>query len=285
MEYVEAEGQSIDEAIERALQQLGVERARAEIEIVENATRGIFGIGGRKAKVRASLRTPLNLDPETPPRPAPPPSPPQQPAPTEKIRPATQAAPPAPSKSAPRAPSSRRPTSGDSASLKTAAPQAMDEKTIEQARKTLEEVVRLMGAEGSVEVRQDDEGPRLLINGDTSGVLIGRRGQTLDALEYFINRTLSREEDAGVHLAVDSQDYRARRRTALIDLAQRLGERARKRGKTVTLNPMSPRDRRIVHLALQGDPSLTTRSSGKGYFRKLLIIPGGERRSSRGRGS
>jgi spoIIIJ-associated protein len=161
----------------------------------------------------------------------------------------------------------------------------LDGAALDQARKTLEEVVRLIGAEGSVEIVQDEEGPRLLILGDTSGVLIGRRGQTLDALEYFINRTLSREEEGGVHLAVDSQDYRARRRTALVDLAKRLGERARQRGKTVTLNPMSPRDRRVVHLALQADPSLTTRSSGKGYFRKLLIIPSGARRGGRARAS
>jgi spoIIIJ-associated protein len=161
----------------------------------------------------------------------------------------------------------------------------IDPKALDQAKKTLAEVVGLIGAEGSVEIAHDAEGPRLLIAGDTSGVLIGRRGQTLDALEYFINRTLSREEEGGVHLVVDSQDYRARRRESLIDLARRLGERARQRGKTVTLNPMSPRDRRIVHLALQDDPSLTTRSSGKGYFRKLLIIPSGERRGGRARAS
>lgn len=281
MRYVEAEGQSIDDAIERALRELGVGRDRVEIEIVENATRGIFGIGGRKAKVRATLRTPLNLEPEAPETPTSRPTP-REPVSERDNRPAdvqtaarTEQRAPAPKENPPEGRSTPRP----------AAAPAMDGNALEQAKKTLEEVVRLIGAEGQVEIVHDRDGPRLLIAGDTSGVLIGRRGQTLDALEYFINRTVSREEDGGVHLVVDSQDYRARRRNALIDLARRLGERARRRGKTVTLNPMSPRDRRIVHLALQDDPSLTTRSSGKGYFRKLLIIPNGERRGGRARAS
>lgn len=275
MEYVEAEGQSIDDAIERALRELGVARDRVEIEIVENATRGIFGIGGRKAKVRATLRTPLNLEPDKSESPAP-----QRPVSAGGERPAVEQPPVRPAQSAP-APQLRA-SEKRSGAKQTAAPR-MDGDALQQAKETLEEVVRLIGAEGHVEIAHDSDGPRLVIAGDESGVLIGRRGQTLDALEYFINRILSREEDGGVHLVVDSQDYRARRRDALIDLARRLGERARRRGKTVTLNPMSPRDRRIVHLALQGDPSLTTRSSGKGYFRKLLIIPNGEPRGGRAR--
>jgi spoIIIJ-associated protein len=276
MEYVEAEGQSIDDAIERALRELGVERDRVEIEIVENATRGIFGFGGRKAKVRATLRTPLNLDPETPEKSAR-----QAPPIPEPDRPATKSAAPAASAPKPQVTSTQTIAPARRTSAPKAAVPTIDGKALDQAKQTLEDVVRLIGAEGHVEVVHEAEGPRLLIAGDTSGVLIGRRGQTLDALEYFINRTLSREEEGGAHLVVDSQDYRARRRTALVDLARRLGERARRRGKTVTLNPMSPRDRRIVHLALQDDPSLTTRSSGKGYFRKLLIIPNRERRGGK----
>lgn len=282
MEYVEAEGQSIDDAIERALRQLGVERDRVEIEIVENASRGIFGIGGRKAKVRATLRTPLNLEPEAAEKLTP-----QAHAPRQERRSKPESSAPAPAMPEPcvQPPPSRSTSPADRPVTPKAAATMMDGAALDQAEKTLGEVIRLIGTEGHVEVVQDDDGPRLLIVGDTSGVLIGRRGQTLDALEYFINRTVAREEESAVHLVVDSQDYRARRRDALVDLARRLGERARRRGKTVSLNPMSPRDRRIVHLALQDDPSLTTRSSGRGYFRKLLIIPGGERRAGRSRSS
>ena len=146
----------------------------------------------------------------------------------------------------------------------------------------LTELVGLIGIEATVEAVTDELGPRLLINGDTSGMLIGRRGQTLDALEYIANRIVAREDDGAGRIVVDSQNYRDRRRQSLEELARRLAERARHRGKTVTLNPMSPRDRRIVHLALQNERALTTRSAGKGYFRKLLIIPEGERGEARG---
>jgi spoIIIJ-associated protein len=155
--------------------------------------------------------------------------------------------------------------------------------TLERASSILQELLGLIGSEARVEIQEDGDGQRLAMVGDESGLLIGRRGQTLDALEYVLNRIVTREEDEASHLVVDSQNYRLRRRQALVDLAKRLGERARKRGKAVTLNPMSPRDRRIVHLALQDDGSLTTRSSGRGYYRKLLIIPAGERRGRRPR--
>ena len=251
MDYVEVEGTSIDDAIARALQRLGVERDRVEIEIVSNATRGLFGLGGRKAVVRATLRSPLSLE-----SPA---------APAARSAPATAVPGPPPAEAPPVEPA-EEPTTPE-----------VDGRILEQARAILEQIARMMTADVQVEIVRDAEGPSLVIAGDTSGVLIGRRGQTLDALEYLINRIVARDEDGSARIAVDSQNYRARRREALVELAQRVAERARRRGKTVTLNPMSPRDRRIIHLALRNDPSLITRSSGKGYFRKLLIIPGGGR--------
>jgi spoIIIJ-associated protein len=251
MDYVEAEGDTIDEAIERALRELGVSRDRAEVEIIANATRGLFGLGGRKAKVRASLRSPLRLDgvgdddvsveiPEL-------------------------EAEPRPETTARRAPSAER----------------VEDAALEKARSILQEIVGRIGADGTVDIAQGAEGPQLEITGDESGILIGRRGQTLDALEYVLNRIVMREEEGVEKIVVDSHGYRARRRDALVDLALRLGERARRRGRAVTLNPMSPRDRRVVHLALRDASDLTTRSSGKGYFRKLLIIPRGEHRRGR----
>ncbi len=267
MEYVEAEGKSIDDAIEQALQRLGVGRDKVEIEIVSNATSGLFGLGGRKAKVRATLRTPLSLD-----------------------LPDRQTSVSDPSPASPVAPRSAEPIMQSPAQAVPLAPQPstppgaeLDRRTVEQAGAIIQETVRLMGTEATVRVAYESDHVRLIIEGETSGVLIGRRGQTLDALEYLINRIVAHEEEHAARLVVDSQDYRDRRRQALEALAQRLAERARRRGKTVTLNPMSPRDRRIIHLALQDDPSVLTRSSGKGYFRKLLIIPDPGRRGSRQR--
>jgi spoIIIJ-associated protein len=113
----------------------------------------------------------------------------------------------------------------------------------------------------------------LQVRGDSTGVVIGRRGQTLDALEHLVNRMLGREEGAVGHVFVDAEGYRRRRQQSLAELAVRLAEKAKARGHAVTLNPLSPRDRRIIHLALRGDPAVVTRSQGTGYFRKLVIVP------------
>jgi spoIIIJ-associated protein len=249
MDSVEADGSSIDEAIESALKLLGATRDRVEIEILNNAVRGLFGIGGRKARVRATLRAPIDADqpiPVTPRRrdiqPAPPPA-------RREVRPE----PPAP-------------------------PHAMtaeDHHAVDRARQVLEEILRHMDLDAAVNVRQTDDHVLFELTGDSSGVLIGRRGQMLDALEYLLNRIATRDEGGSARIVVDSENYRARRREALEELARRMGEQAKKKQRPVTLNPLSPRDRRIVHLILQEDTSLVTKSSGKGYFRKLIIIPTG----------
>ena len=255
MNYVEAEGDSIDAAIERAIEILGVARERVEIEILSNASRGLLGIGGRKAKVRATLRRAFSFAVDE--------APAEQPHET----PAAERAPSRPE-------AARRHGAADEVV-------PLDDAALERARSILQQLVDHIGSPGRVAVVREEEETRLVIDGDESGILIGRRGQTLDALEYLVNRIVSREEDSTARLSIDSQNYRTRRRTALTDLAKRVAERARRRGRTVTLNPMSPRDRRIVHLALRDDPSLTTRSAGNGYFRKLLIIPNSERRRDR----
>jgi len=328
MEYVEAEGNSIDDAIERAVAKLGVTRDRVDVEILGNASKGLFGLGGKKAKVRATLRSPLNLDadsapttPERAPRPAPQPrgeraadgarpertaarTRPERPArqaraerPAEQGRPERPARPGRPERPARQGrPEQReRPARSDGRPARAKAAEGngedrprpprrekrveerptveIDEATLEHARETLEHAARLIGTEAQVRVVRDDLGTSLMIEGDESGILIGRRGQTLDALEYMINRIASRDTRHTTHLVVDSHGYRQRRREALEALAQRMGERAEQRGKPVTMNPMSPRDRRIVHLALEAAPGVETRSAGEGYFRKLLIIP------------
>ncbi|HVO27229.1 MAG TPA: RNA-binding cell elongation regulator Jag/EloR [Candidatus Margulisiibacteriota bacterium] len=241
MNSVEADGSSIDEAIDSALKLLGATRDRVEIEILNNAVRGWFGIGGRKARVRATLRAPIDADHST--RSAP-------------VLPATAAAPLA---------STRERT------VMT----AEDHGAVDRARHVLEEILRHVDVQAAVNVRQEGGDVLFELTGDTSGVLIGRRGQMLDALEYLLNRIATRDEGGAARITVDSENYRTRRRAALEELARRMGEQAKRKRKAITLNPMSPRDRRIVHMILQEDKSLVTKSSGKGYFRKLIIIPAG----------
>jgi spoIIIJ-associated protein len=295
MNYAEAEGSSIDEAIERALQHLGVSRDKVDIEIISNSTRGLFGLGGRRAKVRATLRRPLAVAaPEAPAGAAVRDSAPasrrlhdvaaraQRAAPSPTPRPA--APPLADAALARRTPAPKRQSSAPRRTP-APAPVPLDGASIERGRAVLAEIVRLIGSEGTIEVAHDADAVRLVISGDPSGTLIGRRGQTLDALEYLLNRILAHEDESSGRLVVDLEGYRLRRQQALEAMALRVAERARRRGKPVTLNPMSPRDRRIVHLALQDDPTLTTRSAGSGFYRKVVIVPANARRRARSGGA
>ena len=143
-----------------------------------------------------------------------------------------------------------------------------------------------LGVSCAIAVREGDEpgSTVLAVSGEGSGLVIGRHGQTLDALEYMVNRLIGRDgESGGGRIIVDVESYRDRRREALEQMAKRLAEKVKATGKVVSLSPMSPRDRRIVHLALQEDPAVTTRSHGDGQYRKVLLIPatGGGHRPAR----
>jgi spoIIIJ-associated protein len=217
MRTIESEGASIDEAIEKALSALQVDRNQVEVEIVAT---GVL-LGGRKARIRATVRSP--------------------------------------------------------------APPVVSQETIDRAPRAKEILDRLLPHLASdARVRIDDPADGnvvLSILTDDSGAVIGRRGQTLDALEHIVNRIVLRDERAAAgRISLDVEGYRGRRQESLEELAKRLAAKASQTGQTVTLNPLSPRDRRIVHLALQSDPNVTTRSEGDGVFRRLLIVPEPRRR-------
>jgi spoIIIJ-associated protein len=154
----------------------------------------------------------------------------------------------------------------------------------EKAAEILKEILRLMDMAASVVLEQRPNEFVLMLTGKDGGALIGRNGQTLDALEYVLNRIVTRSEEAEAHIALDAEGYRERRRKNLENLALRLGERAKRRKKPVALSPLSPRDRRVIHLTLEGDPLVTTKSMGRGYFRRLYIVPEEGLRRERGRG-
>lgn len=165
----------------------------------------------------------------------------------------------------------------DSVDAKIAAPQAAggtsDGPFAERARGVLTDIVRLIGAPADVVARPEAECVVLDLQGDNGGLLIGRHGQTLDALEYIVNRIVCRDGIDGPRIVVDSNDYRARHRSLLEDLARSKAAEAKRRNRAVHLNPMSSQDRRIIHMFLQEDPSLRTESSGDGYERHVVIVP------------
>ena len=149
----------------------------------------------------------------------------------------------------------------------------------EKAETALREILRLMGVKATLEVRTSGDETTLQIHAENSGLLIGRKGQTLEALQYLVTRICGEHYAAeGPHVVVDIEKYRERRRKMLEDMALRLGEKAKRQRKTVTVEALSAADRRIIHAALQDDPWVSTKSLGQGSYRRLLIIPEGDRK-------
>jgi spoIIIJ-associated protein len=245
MRSVETEGGSIDEAIEKALEVLRVERHQVEIEILENSARGLLGFGSRRARIRATVRASLaaKLDGVS-----------GGEGTAEVSRETPSAIVPVPEGRMSR--------------------DGLAERAISIIETILSYLVDSPGVQESKGTTDDQGSIRLSLSGSDSGMIIGRRGQTLDALEHLVNRIVFRDDaSSGPRISLDAEGYRQRRQESLAQLAVRLAAKARATGRFVTLNPMSPRDRRIVHLALQSDPSVSTRSEGEGHYRKLVIAP------------
>lgn len=152
---------------------------------------------------------------------------------------------------------------------------------VEKAKTALAEILNLMGMNASVEQKAGGDADEIVleVKSDNSGLIIGRKGQTLEALQYLVSRIAGeRPVSEAPHIVIDIENYHQRRRQTLQDMALRLGEKAKRQRKTVTIDALSAADRKIVHAALQDDPWLTTRSLGQGAYRRLLIIPEGDRK-------
>ena len=145
--------------------------------------------------------------------------------------------------------------------------------TRERAAKVLREILDQMDVE--VEVSAFDDADRIILDahGAESGLVIGKKGATLDALQYLVNRIVFKRPNEGPLIVVDAEGYRGRREDSLVDLARRLAEKAVKSGRPVPVEPMSAHDRRIVHMALVEHSGVTTESEGEGLFRRVVIFP------------
>jgi spoIIIJ-associated protein len=264
MRSIETDGDSIDLAIEKALQTLQVGRDQVEVEILADATKGLFGFGGKKARVRATVRPPLTARLQST----------EVGAASNDSRATTAPRTSSPGTDSQGTRAATSPPTQTGRDTEAVAVATVSEAFVGRCKVVLEELIKHLGISCSVTARPGENGFVLLdVRGDAQGLLIGRRGQTLDAIEYIVNRIAARDEEPAGRIVIDVERYRERRRDHLTTLAERLAGKVRQTGRPVTLNPMSPRDRRIVHLALQEDASVATRSQGDGHFRKILIVP------------
>lgn len=236
---IEAEGESVAAALETALRELQLEEREVEVEVLDEGSRGVLGIGARKARVRVT---------------------PKAPPPQHEVQ--------------PEPPATHFPDTCNGPTL---------EQAVARARDFLAELIRLLGSKAQVVVRSEAGEVVFDLAGEDTAFLIGRHGQMLDALEYLTNRVALTDQSEATRIHLDAQGYRERRRVYLEELARRLSAHAKRKGKAITLEPMSPRDRRTVHLALQGDRGVTTKSTGEGFYRRLVISPATPDRTRRQR--
>jgi spoIIIJ-associated protein len=144
---------------------------------------------------------------------------------------------------------------------------------VEIAKQLTKGLLDRMGLKTEVEGFFKDGSLYLEVKGDQEGILIGKYGRTLESLQMLINRMVNKQLKNSVRIVIDIDDYRKRRSDSMSKIAQRLGEKAKRTGRSLTIGPFNAHDRRIIHLTLKEDPSLKTESLGEGDLKKIKIIP------------
>ena len=144
--------------------------------------------------------------------------------------------------------------------------------TVKTCEEFLTNVLKAMDMEVEIKTSIDEEGALCIeMNGDNMGILIGKRGQTLDSLQYLTNRVANKAQDGYVRVKLDTEDYRRRRQETLENLAKNIAHKVKRTRRSVSLEPMNPYERRIIHSALQGDRSVTTHSEGEEPYRRVVV--------------
>ena len=282
---VVASGKTVEDAIKNGLAMLGLRREQVDIEVISEGSRGVLGIGAEHARVRLMVAAPpapappamgpavLTVPAEPKPEPAKPALPPA--TPPEGSKPPQEARRPA------RRRNRARPAAKPASEAAAQEAEGEPSDSAEAARQVLDELMQKMGIPAGVEVQSvpelSDEGePATLVlnlTGDDLGILIGRRGETLGALQYLLRLMVSHRTKHWSNLVVDVEGYRVRRLHALGSLSNRVADEVARTGRSQAMEPMPPDERRLVHMALRSHPKVTTQSVGEGERRKVTVIP------------
>ena len=197
----EQEGKTIEEAVDLALQKLGVDREQVKITVLSEGAKGLFGLGSKPCKVRVTMKEIVTSPPES----------------------------------------------------------------------ILKTILTEMGIECDIRSLTSDGNIHLTVKTPNPGLLIGRRGMTLNAVQYLVNCLANKSSLVKRRIIIDAEQYRERREENLVNLARRLASKVKLTGQEVVVEPMSPQDRRVIHMALQNDSDVTTYSRGEGSMRSVVI--------------
>ena len=285
---IRVSAKTLDDAITEALIQLGVTSGKLEYEVIEKGSAGFLGIGMKQAvieawrkeekepepDIREMIKEEMSLNQE------------EEIVKKDTVQPKKEKK------------DKREKDSGAEKKVKSAKEKQVKEKTVkeetaeseqapakekqelakveEQTIKAVEEFVqdtlKAMNMEVEITSSIDEDGALCVdMKGDHMGILIGKRGQTLDALQYLANRVANKHQDGYVRVKLDTENYRARREETLKHLAKNIAHKVKRNRRPVALEPMNPYERRIIHSALQSDPYVTTHSEGEEPYRKVVV--------------
>jgi spoIIIJ-associated protein len=259
-EGVEFSGRTVEDAVAQAEAELGERREALEIEVVSQGSRGVFGIRSESARIRVRRSSAQVGSPEL----------------GSGI--ATRAVRREPSAATTEAEVSATAQSGfalaSPAATKTAPRRTSQNGDLAtEASEVLRQLLHTMGFDVEVSVQNEENPLTLAVSGENLGILIGRRGDNLSALQFMVNLILSKNRRQWPRVVLDVENYRARREESLRSLADRVAYRVRRNGRPFTLEAMPASDRRIIHLALRDRPDVETYSIGEGPARRVVVAP------------
>ena len=267
---IRVSAKTVDDAITEALIQLGVTSDRLEYEVIEKGSAGFLGIGMKQAVIEARrkpepkeekveepvVEEPVRVEPKK----------------VEAVQPQKAAA-------------EKKPDEPQKAAFEKAVEKEVKEEvkketklvevqpqTIKAVEDFLKNTMKAMDMEVELKTEIDQDGALCVdMSGEHMGILIGKRGQTLDSLQYLANRVANKHQEGYVRVKLDTENYRARREETLRHLAKNIAHKVKRNRRPVALEPMNPYERRIIHSALQSDPYVMTHSEGEEPFRKVVI--------------
>ena len=254
MEIITVSKKTVEEAITEACIQLGLASTDVEVEVIEKGSAGFLGIGAKQAVIKAWKKQEKKEN-------------------KKEVKKEAKKVVEEPKKeevkeeAIPVVEESNEEVAETEEKLAEVEPQ-----TKEACEKFLTDVLKTMGMEVALTSEIDEDGS-LSINmeGDNMGILIGKRGQTLDSLQYLTNRVANKMQDGYVRVKLDTENYRQRRKDTLENLAKNIAHKVKRTKKAVSLEPMNPYERRIIHSALQADRYVSTHSEGEEPYRRVVI--------------
>ena len=283
MEFREFTGKTVEDATIEAATTLGIASSELDIEIVSKGTSGFLGIGAKPAVIRARAKKEVNDDIEDILANAKKPGSKGKKN-TPKKQPVNKTSEVKEEKPVKEVKEVKEEVKDEDTSFeaeeKKAEPKEfvkIEESVIEETRQYLEKLFAAMEMEADIDITVDDQTRTMNIDveGPEMGIIIGKRGQTLDSLQYLISLFVNKKSDSYIRIKLDTENYRERRRETLENLAKNIAYKVKKSRRSFSLEPMNPYERRIIHSTLQNDKYVTTKSEGEEPYRKVVVYPNG----------